>query len=260
MTTYVIGIDCAAQHRNIGLALGRIDGARVCIQEVVTGPADVVPVLARWALKFQPGIYALDAPLGWPAALGKALNSHEAGATLGPTSHELFRRMTDDFVYAKLGKRPLEVGADRIARAAVTTLKLLERLERETGMALPLLWNPGIPEAPGAIEVYPAATLLARRISIRGYKGRKPEHRRAREALAGRLGEHLEFEVDPATLAATDHALDAAVCVLAAADFAERRAMSPDGRDDGRLRKEGWIWFADGAFLAGHAGTVADRS
>jgi len=135
LSEHVVGIDCAAQPKNIGLALGRLDGASVRVLEAVTGADDVIPVLTRWAEAFAPKIYALDAPLGWPHTLGATLNTHRAGSPVGPTSHELFRRITDDFVHAKLGKRPLEVGADRIARAAVTTLKLLDRLRTETQSA-----------------------------------------------------------------------------------------------------------------------------
>lgn len=245
MTTWLVGIDCAAQHKNVGLALGRLDRGDVSVMEVATGEADVGLLLARWAREFEPKIYALDAPLGWPGALGGTLHNHDAGDGVGPTSHELFRRRTDDFVYARLRKRPLEVGADRIARAAVTTLKALEQLRAETGLAVPLLWEPKVPPAPGAIEVYPAATLLARGLDLKGYKGRRTEHRQARERLVRRLSGHLNLEVDAAALAATDHALDAAVCVLAAADFARGWAHGPGDEDETIVRKEGWIWFAD---------------
>lgn len=253
MTLYGVGVDCAVQHRKIGLALGRIEPAGVRLVEVVTGLDDVAPVLMSWTRQFEPKIYALDAPLGWPDALGRSLHGHEAGSGIGPDSNALFRRITDDFVYAKLGKRPLEVGADRIARTAVAALKVLEGLRSATGQALPLLGSPGSPDSPGVIEVYPAATLLTRGISIRGYKGNKPPSRSAREALIECLKPHMDLSVDHESLKATDHALDAAVCVLAAADFAAGTVFRPEGLNQDAIRKEGWIWFADRSSILSRA-------
>ncbi|HXQ24571.1 MAG TPA: hypothetical protein VN812_23015 [Candidatus Acidoferrales bacterium] len=42
----------------------------------------------------------------------------------------MFRRLTDDVVYERLGKRPLEVAADRIAWAAHAALKFFGDLRR----------------------------------------------------------------------------------------------------------------------------------
>ena len=84
----------------------------------------------------------------------------------------LFSRHTDRVVRARTGKRPLEVGADRIARAALRAVKVLGELRAETSLSLPLALTPGMPEEPSAIEVYPAATLLARGLASSGCKGR----------------------------------------------------------------------------------------
>jgi hypothetical protein len=85
-------------------------------------------------------LIALDAPLGWPRALGACLQSHMAGAPLDSEANALFRRATDDEIKVRLSKRPLDVGADRIARTAVAALELLGALRRETGRPVPLAW------------------------------------------------------------------------------------------------------------------------
>jgi hypothetical protein len=82
-------------------------------------------------------------------------------AALGKEPNELFRRATDDDIKLRLGKRPLDVGADRIARTAAAALKLLDRLRRETGRPIPLAWTPDEDPTWRAIEVYPVATRIA---------------------------------------------------------------------------------------------------
>ncbi len=88
---------------------------------------------------------ALDAPLGWPAVLGETLGPHIAGESLDGTPNELFRRQTDHFIKAVIGRQPLDVGADRIARTAHAALGLLEQLRQLTGQPVPLAWTPHDP-------------------------------------------------------------------------------------------------------------------
>jgi hypothetical protein len=70
----------------------------------------------------------------------------------------MFRRMTDDEIHRRLRKRPLEVGANLIARTAHSALKLLGEIRERTGLAIPLAWAPVEALPYRAIEVYPAAT------------------------------------------------------------------------------------------------------
>src|SRR5437016_7332440 len=49
----------------------------------------------------------------------------------------MFRRVTDDVIYERLGKRPLDVGADRIARTAHAALRFLEELRGFLGSTSP---------------------------------------------------------------------------------------------------------------------------
>ncbi len=241
-STTIIGIDCAVQPERIGLALGAWhDGQCGLIEsaQAKTG-AGIVRIVADW-MQTAPGpvLLAMDAPLGWPVALGRGLAEHQAGAPLEGDANELFRRHTDREIRGRLGKQPLDVGADRIARTALAALRLLRDLRDATGLEIPLAWGPDELAGAGAIEVYPAGTLLAHDISPQGYKGKDGTSARQRMiAILARLVD-LPEKLAPA-LAAGDDALDAAICVLAGADFLAGRAIGPT--DLGLARKEGWIW------------------
>ena len=181
-----------------------------------------------------------DPPLrGWPAGLGDSLGSHRAGERIDVAKHSMFRRATDrrlrEAAYG--GHQPLEVGADRIARAAHEALAVLGDLRQRTGLALPLVWEPGF-DGIGVIEVYPAATLRAHGITSRGYK--KPEQRAVRDEIASRC-----VPVMP-TLATrcsqTSDEFDACLCLLAAADFLQFRCDPVPAALAQTARREGWIW------------------
>jgi hypothetical protein len=94
----------------------------------------------------------------------------------------------------------------------------------------------------GCIEVYPAATLWAHGLASRGYKGPKPEHALQRQTIVDHLGRRLDLSpVNAAVMVASDHAIDAAVCILAASDFLDGSARPPDDRE--LAEQEGWIWL-----------------
>ena len=78
-------------------------------------------------------LLALDAPLGWPEAMRTELRAHTAGGTLATARQRMFSRMTDRFVERSTGKRPLDVGANLIAKTAHWALELLEQI-REVGV------------------------------------------------------------------------------------------------------------------------------
>lgn len=243
MSKYLIGIDCAAQYENMGMALGCSDESGVEIDQLVSGSRreDVLKTLRDWLRNFRPLVLAFDAPLGWPEVLGGSLFDHQAGSPLAYSSNQLFRRATDDFVKQKVNKRPLDVGADRIARASVTALEVIQDLRDATGNPLPLLMEPGAPNDRGVIEVYPAATLCARGLSEKGYK--KKDQSSARGKLIKGLSTCMQFRrpEDEVKAVETDDALDAAICALAAADFLHGNVHRPE--DHELAKKEGWIWF-----------------
>lgn len=228
----LIGIDCATQPNKVGLALAQWDGAEVRIQDCRTGSAADPPaaIVSRWLQPSDTALLALDAPLGWPLALAQTLTGHQAGAGMGAAANALFRRRTDDAIHRRFRKRPLEVGANFISRTAVAALALLEELRDENGYPIPLAWNPAELERVSAIEVYPAATRLAHGSEGRGGSLEGLEQALDLTALGGRLP-------------ASADAVDALVCVIAAADFLQGRAPGPE--DLATARQEGWIWTAE---------------
>lgn len=243
----LVGIDCATQPKNIGLARGRWADGRVSVDEarVARSHDDVVDTVVAW-LAEAPAVLALDAPLGWPAEMER-LADHRAGAPIPVEANALFRRETDRFVQRRLGKTPLDVGADRIARTALAALAVLDAVRDHVPVAMG--WTPGAVAGRHAIEVYPAATLKSRGIDARGYK--RPEATAKRAEILDALDVALAPDARAAALA-TDHALDAVLCCLAAADYATGAVWAPE--DDALARREGWMWVRDPEALTPRGG------
>lgn len=238
----LVGIDCAVDARKVGLAIGSADNGRVVVKEI-TAPRSLealVEYVAAVVRRYPASLIALDAPLGWPLGLAQAMAGHSAGNPLGCTAHEMARRRTDEVVCREVGRRPLDVGADRIARTAHAALEVLANVRARAGVDVPLAWTPGAPRGAAAIEVYPAGTLASRGLDPRGYK-KGPAARDARARLTQAVRAELELSEQIAeAMVGSDHALDAALCVLAAADCLRCDVLGPE--DDARARREGWIW------------------
>jgi len=238
---FIIGIDCATQSNKTGLALASLDNRWVRIIDVKVGSKNepVAEIIENWLQQAQPALLALDAPLGWPKQLAQSLPNHIAGEPLRGKSEELFSRMTDRFIWHEIGKKPLEVGANLIARTAFSALKLLDTLRQDARLAIPLAWEQGIIKETSAIEVYPAATLTALRIKARDYRKEKG----ARKKLVDKLGKHVGIETSQRKiLESNSHAIDAVICVLAGTHFLLSECLKPEPNDQERARKEGWIW------------------
>lgn len=166
---------------------------------------------------------------------------HWAGEVVEGEPDLLFRRGTDRFVKRMLGKQPLDVGADRIARTAHSALRLLAEVRQLTACPIPLAWSPQGKECPSAIEVYPAATLTAHGLLASGYK--RPQDVAQRNAILQGLRQSLHINNEIAeSLVSNADLLDAAVCVLAAQDFLGGRALPPPNLEE--AKREGWIWAA----------------
>ena len=242
MPLRIVGIDCATQPKNTGLALATLDGDRLTVRHarVATHATDVAEAAADWLADAPDGVLALDAPLGWPAPMGDALARHEAGAPISMEADRMVNRATDRVVRQRLGKKPLEVGADRIARTALAALATLDAIRQRVPVTMG--WMPGAVRGHQALEVYPAATLLARDLDPRGYK--TPDASARRAALLAALDLSPSDPVRAAA-EAVDHVLDAVLCCVAAADYARGHALTPAGAsvDDALARREGWIWF-----------------
>jgi predicted RNase H-like nuclease len=220
----LVGLDAASRHSKFGFPLGHYDNGRVQIESAglleEKGCADALTArIAPRIRESERALIAIDAPLGWPLSLGRELPGHSAGQAFKADKDLLFNRETDRFVRKLLGKRTLEVAADKIARAAHTALQILATLRVTTGREIPLAWNPEF-SGTAAIEVYPAGTLIARGVPSTGYKEVKDKVRRM--AIATGLKNEipdLSGYVDGST-----DVFDACLCLLAGMDFLEEKS------------------------------------
>jgi predicted nuclease with RNAse H fold len=237
----VVGIDCATEDAKIGIALGwvsdgvlEINRGHLCNKE-----QSAARTIAGWIKeRAEPTLIAVDAPLGWPTALSRDLQAHRAGAALPTEANDLFRRETDRFIKRELGKTPLDVGADRIARTAHAALRLLSELSAELGAPVPLVWEHTVMETAGVIEVYPAATLSSHGIRASGYK--RPNQIEERREILRALADVAQLPSDLSPFESSADTLDAAVCLVAALDFLLGHAVPP--ADQQLAEREGWIW------------------
>lgn len=250
----LIGIDCAADPANTGLACGRYADGAVTVLDVAGGTRQppLIETLRPWLNQGGPTLIAVDAPLGWPRPMGDALATHRAGAPLTyeraarrsassqSDANRFFRRETDRYIKGWLNQQPLDVGADRIARAAFAALDLLEQIAEATGQPVELAWRPEAITGLRAIEVYPAASLKAHGMIFQGYKD-QPKRSARKQILAG-LAARLRFADDFPVLLNAPDMLDAVVCLLAAQDFLTGAAMAPPPELAEAAAQEGWIW------------------
>ena len=242
MSWTLIGVDCATQEARTGLARAVLnDDGTLELKRVTLGTAgeSAAATIAGWIAGQEHFVIALDAPLGWPAGMVSSLTGHRAGDAIGVGAEGMFRRETDRYVHAELGKLPHEVGADRIARTAHAALGLLAAVRAQADRSVPLAWEPGT--GSGVIEVFPPATLLSRGIKATGYKGDSNSARTTRARIWRRIQSELRSELSEELLTEDEDMLDAAVCALAAADFARGHALAPEDRE--LALREGWIWF-----------------
>lgn len=252
MLTHLIGLDAASQRTKFGYALGVYDSANGALDVSAAGllgdaddplTAHITPFIRNAE---QP-LLAVDAPLGWPDGLRNLIGKHRAGvAPAADASKDAsFRRHTD--VEIRRIKVPLEVGADKIARASFEALRVLGELRELTGLALPLAWTPNYSGA-AAIEVYPGATLVARQLACGPYK--KKDQRPTRERMIRSMVTQslLSPLPDSVALAAAndDDVLDAIVCLVAARDFLLGLCDAPEPRQLDRVKRESWIWVYGG--------------
>jgi predicted RNase H-like nuclease len=237
----LIGLDCATDDRKVGLARGSLAANGVVVDEALVCGKEhsAAERIARWIQDSRNrALIAIDAPLGWPIELGRSLISHQAGDEIMVAPNEMFRRATDRFIQKRVGKTPLDVGADRIARTAHAALRILGELRRLLSQPIPLAWSSELSAELSAIEVYPAATLMSRGVRSFGYK--KPTNVIERREIVHALSHEMIVTGSLSDVEQNADALDAAVCVLAAADFCQGYAVPPDDRQ--AVASEGWIW------------------
>ncbi len=227
--TLVIGVDCATEPSKTGLARARFQQGRLLVDEVELcsrrrGP---VSVASTWLEEAGSALLALDAPLGWPAPLADELLHHEAGRPLPVTAEDMFNRTTDKYIKQRFGKRPLEVGANLIARTAHAALRFLQELRNTLGVPIPLSWSTAAPTGIVAIEVYPATTKLAHGIAVSG---------------VGLVDLPAWVQVRAGAQSRSPHTRDAILCAIAGGDFLAGRTIGPS--NVALAKREGWIWSA----------------
>lgn len=243
---WIVGVDCATKDQKVGLAIGKyangilkIEDADLCSPK--TPATEIIP---NWLQpEHRPALLAIDAPLGWPIDLARALTGHRAGKTISTKPDVLFHRETDRFIKQILRKKPLEVGADRIARTAHAALGMLGELRLRFTAEISLAWSLTDLAGITAIEVYPAATLAAHGFLSSGYK-KQAQITERRQILAGLEGKIVIPPWLVSKFESSADTLDAAVCLLAAKDFLDGRAMSPPPSIKSIAEIEGWIWAA----------------
>lgn len=235
-----IGVDLSAQARET--AACTLDwGDRTCdVAHLVVGLDDDAIIDLVGAQR--PVRIGIDAPFGWPVPFVQAVSSYTDTGEW-PESVDNRRRLrlrsTDIATIDETGgPPPLSVSSDRIAVCAMRCAELLGRLAGRESV-----------DRTGSgtvVEVYPAAALRQWGCEASGYKGGKPEQRRARESLAETIAaatarwlklddEHRQL------LAASDHLLDALVAALVArATELDLSVPIPEAMR-GVAAKEGWI-------------------
>ncbi len=236
----IIGVDCATDARKVGLAMGVYYNRDISLLETKFGSNgnSIAEIIMDWIQLDDKVVLAIDAPLGWPEDLGDSLNHHLAGQTLYIDSNLLFRRETDRFIKEKLGKQPLDVGADRIARTAYAALKIIGELQLTMKNKIEMAWNPEKVNTISVIEVYPAATLQSYGIRSGRYKEKGQSD--AREEILRDLAKVMKIECDLQHMIQSADVLDSAVCLLAAKDFLDGNVYFPS--DFKKAKKESWIW------------------
>lgn len=237
----LIGLDAASDYSKFGYAIGHYTGGRIRIKQAGLIKTQDVPdalmsVIAPELRSASNALIAIDAPLGWPASLATELRSHQAGEAFASDKNAMFRRETDTHVKGLINKNPLEVGADKIARAAHSALSALQSLRDESRLPIPLAWDKSFGGV-AAIEVYPAGTLKTRGLPDSKYK--KPEQLDVRMDIAN----HLASEIEGLEMYADGSAdmFDACLCMVAAKDFLDGLAQPPI--DLKLAQQEGWIWI-----------------
>jgi hypothetical protein len=255
----IVGIDCAVRAEHTGICSAEYapgnEGALTLLSCETGrrgrgsgseyGPAEQAAAAASGALeRGRRVLLALDAPLGWPERMGPELSGHRAGRPIWVPANTLFRRRTDVKIKELLGKNPLDVGADRIARTALAALGLIGACERMLGTSIEPAEGPDFGARIASAEVYPAGTLVSHGL-LRGLEGsRKSGDNPA--ALLGRLSGRFSIRNPGLVDETNEHLMDALLCVCTAKDFLDGAAVAPQGTEELRLAaKEGWIWVRD---------------
>lgn len=237
----IIGIKCDADEKKAALGLGLWTGGKLILKHVFCAvkKKSIFDEICNLVSDESFLLYTFDAPLGWPQEMAHTLNNHKAGEPIYQDPDSFFNRETDLFLKKILGKKPFEIGADKIAKTTQWSLLLLQSLREKFNRDIPLVWDNKDLLKASAIEVCPDATLRSRGIYIKGYKNKKEIDKRRK--MIENLEDFMNFNIDKDILAESSYATDAAINVLAGSDFLRGDCIPPP--DEFPVHKEGWIWF-----------------
>jgi hypothetical protein len=180
-------------------------------------------------------VLAIDAPLGFPRAFKRLLDTGETPA-FPPDAPEidnpLAYRDCDRRIFRALGKKPLSASFDKLGNNATVAMHHARRLARVHGARV-LPFDPPDDKAHTIIEVYPALSKVPKDTCC--YPG-------------------IQRLLPDDSVAATDEC-DACICAVMALAFGldGRRAELPRlvGPGQSSLRDEGWIYHAPREWLSG---------
>ena len=254
----IIGWDAAVDPRNTALSLVRYHVARGTAHVVAHATPrthdEQITTAEEWMRGDAPTLLCVDSPLGWPRQMAPMLSGHGAGAGIPATADELFRRFTDIDVRHRVGKTPLDVGADRIARTALATLNAIESIRALTARRIEAVIDAVDPRAnPHVVpllESYPAGWFASEGIGTRGYRPTNALNQRGDllHQVEQRLqadGISITYGVERASLVDRADDLDALVCTLNGIDYVSGRCPAPSRDVQDIARSEGWIWCKD---------------
>ncbi len=261
----IVGIDFSTDPKKCGIAFGEVKDQVCTLKEAFClNDEELIVKKIQEFIKSNSALIAIDAPLGWPASMGKILCDHTAGEKISTEADKLFSRITDRFVRKKTGKKPLDVGADKIARTAHGALNFIHEIYHNISLA----GKPGyFDDKTYAIEVYPAVTLIQHKILKVGsmaakskfpsYKGKEEANKKERKRIIDKLTyaySDVVFDCwQEGNEVCNDHILDAVICVLAGFDFLKSDVYHLKNLTVGNLntiKKEGWIWFKKNKSIA----------
>jgi len=241
-----VGIDAAASDVNTGLVALEADTMQV--RHVVLGKEKPVDELLNLWLKEHKGpvMACIDAPLGWPATFSEALATHEAGMPINVDKEVFFPRMTDKLVHQKLGKRPLEITANYIARTAHRALQLVGVLNQSVNGTFQLFLNHGKIPHYGLAETYPAGWLISEQYIHKGYKKSAAMREELLESIEQRYSLVMASE-HRNRIIQWEHTFDALLCCLCGVDILHQQCLAPEDLaiPIEIARKEGWVWFKE---------------
>ena len=159
----IIGLDWATEDARRAVAAVDVQGDRAALVhlERCSRRKPALTIVGDLLANSDQALLAIDAPLGWPVGMRTGLETHVAGQLVCVGPAEMFARATDRLVRERLKYRPMEVGANLIARVAHSALVFLDQLRKTSRRPIPLLWSATVARQSRSIRRRPSASVAA---------------------------------------------------------------------------------------------------